>query len=713
MDNSQNNKEDYLKLLQTHMGIFSLVQKFPVRDRNSLSLVYTPGVGASCKEIEKDLRKAYKYTNKGNSMLIISDSTGFKDFRPQEFNNMQVIPYLESASVYYKNVANIDCYPLVLDFNLIKNGAELAETVKAIMPAYAAVEFFNIDEKRVEEFYSAIEESKLDFSVLGSKLKENVEKSLKSEGIHFSANYLYAGILRAALDTVSYGNIDKCIPYVLENLKKENIECNKKNYFQTLELISKYAAEYFISHKISQHKLIYDSEITADCVVKKFRSYVTEGKSAWIGKFPLNYFSLKHSINENSLLLHERYRGVIETNSKLQFKDPYEMERMFSFENLDYISEILRKNPELSTKITCRSNLAGIITNGTAILGFGDIGTLPGLPVMEGKSVLFKSFGGTDVIPLCVFEKNVEKLIMIVRRISPIFSCINLEDIKAPDCFEVETRLNEVTPYPVFHDDQHGTAIVVLSAIINSMRLTKQDISRVRIVINGAGAAGLSVTELLLKYGAKDIIICDTEGAIYTQRPKNMNSFKERLALLTNTGKVSGKLPDVLKGANIFIGLSAPKAITQDMIKTMAEKPMIFALANPTPEIYPDEAKEAGAYIIGTGRSDFKNQINNSLAFPGIFRGAIDVKAKNITVEMKLAAAIAVANILKDDELSPDNIIVDSLDTRVAIAVACAVARTAIETGQAREKVEPEWVEENIEGWILEGVLKNLGEYYK
>ena len=299
-----------------------------------------------------------------------------------------------------------------------------------------------------------------------------------------------------------------------------------------------------------------------------------------------------------------------------------------------YISDILLKYPDEAFKITCKSNLGAIVTNGTAILGFGDIGTLAGLPVMEGKSVLFKLFGGVDIAPLCVNCKDPKQLIKIIRTISLIFSAINLEDIKAPECFEVEKSLNEYIDYPVFHDDQHGTAIIVVAGIINSLKLAKKKLSDVKIIINGAGAAGLSCTQLLLNEGAKNIIICDTNGAIYSGRANNMNEFKEQLSKNTNLLKEHGKLAEVIKKADIFIGLSAPKIHSTEMVKTMNDKSIIFALANSEPEIMHEDAKKAGAFIVAMGRSDFKNQINNSLTFPGIFRGAIDIRAQKISLEM-------------------------------------------------------------------------------
>jgi malate dehydrogenase (oxaloacetate-decarboxylating) len=399
---------------------------------------------------------------------------------------------------------------------------------------------------------------------------------------------------------------------------------------------------------------------------------------------------------------------VVETGVKIDIRNLSLLDQLLSNENLQYISDKINSNPEEVYKLTCKGNLAAIITNGTAILGFGDIGAVAGLPVMEGKCVLFKLFGGTNVVPMCIQEKNADKFISIVKKIAPSFTAINLEDIKAPECFKIESTLIEAIPYPVFHDDQHGTAIVVLAGIINALRLAQKKIGDVKIVMNGAG---LSVTELLVTHGAKKIVICDTTGAIYTGRKDNMNAFKEKLAKLTNTNKEHGKLTEILKGSDIFIGVSAPKTLTKEMIKSMNKDPIIFALANPEPEIMPDEAREAGALIVATGRSDFENQVNNSLAFPGIFRAAIDTRSRKISIQMKIAASKAIADLIPENHLSPDFIIPDSLDSRVPVVVANAVAKEALNSGLAQNKnVDQEHVEHNLLGWLLEEQLRNWDE---
>jgi malate dehydrogenase (oxaloacetate-decarboxylating) len=472
-----------------------------------------------------------------------------------------------------------------------------------------------------------------------------------------------------------------------------------------LEII-KFASKFLIDkNKILNKRPENISQLT--------QTYILQGKSAWIDDYPINFYSRNRTINENSVLLHRRYHGVVETGTNLEVKSLEILNELINWKNIDKISSLISKDTSLINILTCRGNMGAIITNGTAILGFGDIGAVAGLPVMEGKCVLFKLFGGTNVMPLCIQEKNTEIFNSIVQKISKSFCAINLEDIKAPECFEIESKLIETIPYPVFHDDQHGTAIVVLAGIINALRLAEKKIEDVKIVMNGAGAAGLSVTELLVTHGARNIIICDTVGAIYTGRPKNMNTYKEKLAKLTNPYKLAGNLTEVLKNSDIFIGVSAPKTLTHEMIKSMNKNPIIFALANPEPEIYPNQAKEAGAFIVATGRSDFDNQVNNSLAFPAIFRAAIDVRARKISIQMKIAASIAIANLIPSERLNPNYIIPDSLDTKVPVAVAYAVAKEALDSGLAENKeTKAEEVEHNLLGWMLEEKMRNW-EYIK
>ena len=344
----------------------------------------------------------------------------------------------------------------------------------------------------------------------------------------------------------------------------------------------------------------------------------------------------------------------------------------------------IQADPSKAAEYTSRGNLVGVITNGTAVLGLGDIGPLAGKPVMEGKGCLFKKFAGIDVFDIELAERDPDKLVEIISALEPTLGGINLEDIKAPECFYIERQLREKMKIPVFHDDQHGTAIVVVSALLNAYKYLDRDLKTAKIVINGAGAAGQAIARLLFAYGAKTVVLCDTTGAIYEGRKENMNPYKESIAKVSNLQKEHGTLAEVVKGKDIFIGVSAPGSLTQDMIRTMSPAPVVMAMANPVPEILPDEAKAAGARIVCTGRSDFPNQVNNLLAFPGIFRGALDVRAKEINEEMKIAAAGAIASLIPESELNETNIIASPLDPRVAPTVAAAVAKAALDTGVAR-----------------------------
>lgn len=343
---------------------------------------------------------------------------------------------------------------------------------------------------------------------------------------------------------------------------------------------------------------------------------------------------------------------------------------------------------------TMKGNLVAVVSDGTAVLGLGNIGPEAAMPVMEGKAVLFKSFAGVDAFPICLNTTDVDKIVETVKLLEPTFGGVNLEDIAAPACFEIEDRLKKETNIPVFHDDQHGTAIVTAAGLINALRVVDKKLEDIRVVANGAGAAGIAIIKLLVSMGVKDVIMCDTKGIVYEGRPFGMNPVKEEMAKITNRSKLEGDLADALKGADVFIGVSVAGAVTQEMVRSMNRDPIIFAMANPNPEIMPDDAKAAGAVVVGTGRSDFPNQVNNVLAFPGIFRGALDTRATMINEEMKRAAVYAIADLISPEELSADKVIPGPFDPRVAPNVAAAVAKAAMESGVARITVDPEAVKE-------------------
>ena len=387
-------------------------------------------------------------------------------------------------------------------------------------------------------------------------------------------------------------------------------------------------------------------------------------------------------VNEKAIKMHEEWAGKIEVIAKAPVGSKEELAIAYTPGVAAPCLEI-QKDVDLSYKYTRRHNLVAVVTDGTAVLGLGDIGPEAGMPVMEGKCALFKAFGDVDAFPLCIRSKDVDEIVNTVALLAGSFGGVNLEDISAPRCFEIEKKLKERCDIPIFHDDQHGTAVITLAGLTNALKIVGKKMEDIHVVVNGAGAAATAITKLLISRGLKNVILCDRKGAIYEGR-EGLNSAKEEMAKITNPEKKEGSLADVIVGADVFIGVSAPGVLTSDMVAAMAKDPVVFACANPVPEILPDEAKKAGVAVMATGRSDFPNQVNNVLAFPGIFRGALDVRASDINDEMKIAAANAIAGIVSDEELNPDYILPDAFDARVGKAVAAAVAQAARDTGVAR-----------------------------
>ena len=376
-------------------------------------------------------------------------------------------------------------------------------------------------------------------------------------------------------------------------------------------------------------------------------------------------------IKEEAIRCHKEWNGKIETTSKIKVNKREDLSIAYT-PGVAEPCRIIAKEPDEAYNYTIKSNTVAIVSDGSAVLGLGNIGPLAAMPVMEGKAVLFKEFGGVNAFPVCLDTQDTEEIIRTVVNIAPAFGGINLEDISAPRCFEIENKLKELLPIPVFHDDQHGTAIVVLAGIINALKIVKKKKEDCKVVVNGAGSAGIAITKLLLSFGFYDVTLCDKPG-ILSKSSDNLNWMQEKMMECTNPSQKTGTLADALKGADIFVGVSAPGIVTKEMVQSMNRDAIIFAMANPTPEIMPDEAKAAGARIVGTGRSDFPNQVNNVLAFPGIFKGALEGRAKQITEKMKLAAALAISNLVKDSELNEDNIMPEAFDPQVPIAVSKAV----------------------------------------
>lgn len=400
------------------------------------------------------------------------------------------------------------------------------------------------------------------------------------------------------------------------------------------------------------------------------------------------------SLQERALKLHQELAGKIEVVSKAELNSLDDLSLLYT-PGVAEPCKVIAENPDTAYDYTGRGNMVAVVSDGTAVLGLGDIGPLAAMPVMEGKCILFKKFGGVNAFPICLKTKDIDEIVQVVKALEPSFGGINLEDISAPRCFEIEARLKKETNILIFHDDQHGTAIVVLAALLNGLRVVNKKLNEIKLVLNGAGAAGIAITKLLLQAGLENAILVDQAGILCTGEPW-MNPAQEEVADLTNYAKLKGSLADALVGADVFIGVSAPGVLNGKMVATMNSGAVIFAMANPTPEIMPEEAFAAGAVVVATGRSDYPNQVNNVLIFPGIFRGALDVRAKDITEEMKLAAAHELAGIISDEELNAEYIIPGAFDPRVAATVAAAVAQTAINSGLARLNTDPKEIYEKM-----------------
>ncbi|MFQ3542515.1 malic enzyme-like NAD(P)-binding protein [Halobacillus rhizosphaerae] len=399
------------------------------------------------------------------------------------------------------------------------------------------------------------------------------------------------------------------------------------------------------------------------------------------------------NLRDEALHIHRVNKGKLETHSKVPIRNARDLSLAYSPGVAEPCKEIY-DHRETVYDYTMKGNMVAVVSDGSAVLGLGNIGPEAALPVMEGKAALFKSFAGVDAFPICLATRDIDQIVQTVKLMEPTFGGVNLEDIAAPNCFIIEERLKKETNIPIFHDDQHGTAIVTVAGLMNALKITGKSFSEVKVVANGAGAAGIAIIKLLYHFGVRDIIMCDSKGAIFEGREYGMNDVKDEVAKITNKDKLEGKLEEVMEGADVFIGVSVGGLLSKEMVASMNDDSIIFAMANPEPEIMPDDAKEAGARVIGTGRSDFPNQVNNVLAFPGIFRGALDVRATRINEKMKIAAAEAIASLVSEEELSEDYVIPAPFDPRVAPAVAASVAKAAMESGVARHHVDPEEVAE-------------------
>jgi len=533
-----------------------------------------------------------------------------------------------------------------------------------------------------------------------------VATSLNNAPNQLNSSLVFPGVFRGALDVratdINHPMLCAAAHAMADLVSQEQLAQDiilpEPLDYRVSAKIARAVAQAAIDSKVAQ------VQVSPESIEDKVMNFVYEGSNAWVEDIAPEQLAGK-SNDEISLINHKRYHGVIETVSYVPIRDNFIYNGIYSQPEAAKPCEVIHDNPDLAYDMTLKNNLVAIVTDGSAVLGLGNIGPGAGLPVMEGKAVLFKTFGGVEAFPICLRTQDIDEIVETVKKIAPVFGGINLEDIAAPRCFDVEERLTKELDIPVFHDDQHGTAVVVLAALLNAIKIVDKQMSDLRIVVNGAGAAALSVSKLLLKAGARDIIICDTTGVIYKGREKGMNPFKRAIAEITNLSDERGDLELVMKGTDMFLGLSVPGMLSQDMVRSMAKDPIIFALANPIPEIMPDEAYAAGAKVMATGRSDFPNQVNNSLAFPGIFRGALDVRAREINDDMKIAAAFAIASLINQEQLDVGTIIPAALDFRVPPAVASAVAKAAVDTGVARRPMSPDEVARQLNHFISEGML--------
>ncbi len=837
-------ESDALTIRQRHRGLIGVKSKMPIRDLSVMSRIYTPGVGAICREIDKNSISSFRYTCRGNSIALISDGSAVFEFG--NIGAAAVLPKLEAKSVIFKTFANVDAVPIALK---TQDPYEIIETVRVLAPSFggiclegiAAPKCFTVENRvrhavRVSVLHHEFHASGIivlaslfnALKVVGKKFADVriVINGVGAAGMGVAKGLIVAGnkniilcdrhgalrvyrtvgmdwakseiarlvgpqdvkgslaeVIKGADVFIGLSGPGLVTPEMIASMARDPIvfalalpepeisEAEAKaagaavvatgladsanqirsslvtpGFFRgcldvganQVNIDMYLAAARALANIIPEDKVsptqiiprqmdwqispvlaravagaaqqtgvagIGPEEMSPDKVYERTERYIYEGELAWLPSEGQDYGKL--SINEESLELHRRYQGCIGIYAKVPIKDEVIYKKLYSPRVVADVCEKIRQDPLAAYDYTCKNNLVAIVTDGSAVLGLGNIGPRAALPVMEGKAILFKTFGGVEAFPICISTQESDLVVRLVENIAPAFGGINLEDISSPRCFEIEQKLRESLDIPVFHDDQHGTAVVVLAGLRNALKLSDRDLSEVKIIFNGAGASAIATTKLLIQAGAKNIIVCDTTGVVYKGRSKGMNRIKVELADITNPDRIKGTLADALQGADIFIGLSGPNVLHQAMIKSMAPDPIVFALANPDPEIHPDEAREAGALVVATGRSDFPNQVNNCLAFPGIFRGALDIRARAINDDMNLAAAFAIADLVGKD-LRPGYILPGAMDFRVPPAVAEAVARAGMASGVARITIEPERVARHTREYIYDERLSIL-----
>src|SRR3989475_5716 len=694
--------DDQLQSRKRHRGVIGIESKVPIRDRSVLSLVYTPGVAEPCLAIHKAPVTSFEYTCRGNTIAVVTD--GSKVLSLGNRGPHAALPIMEGNAVLFKTFAGVDAFPICLD---TQDTDEIVRTVSLLAPTFGAIclediaapRCFTVEERleratdipvfHTDQHAAAIEvlaalmnAGKLVGKALSTMrvvingagaagiatarllLKGGVKDVIPCDragaiykdlpnGVNTAM--VVPGVFRGLLDVAARGVNDEmkieaaealagCLPE--GELRPDRILPSLMD-FRMAPAIAAAVAKAAIKTGLARKQM--DPEQIRERTLR----YVYEGRFP----IPPDRSGRSATVAQQSLDLHARYSGILRGEPKIPVKDLTVLSSFYVSPGPAQPAEEISKDPLKVYDYTAKGNLVAVVTDGSAVLGLGDLGPRAALPVMEGKAVLFHFYAGIEAFPICLGTQDPDEIITAIKHLAPTFGGINLEDIAAPRCFEIERRLRAVLDIPVFHDDQHGTAVVVLAGILNAMRLLRRRLEDAKIVICGAGAAGTAIAHLLLRRGARDIILTDVHGIVYEGREVGMNPTLAELAAQTNRGRLTGQLEEALPGRDVFIGVSAGGVLKPEMLKTMARDPVIFALANPVPEIMPKDALAAGARIVATGRSDFPNQINNSLVFPGIFRGALDVRATAITFEMEQAAAQALADVLPEGDLRPDYII--------------------------------------------------------
>ncbi len=678
--NDKADRQKALEIRRRYRGILGVEPRMHVKDKLALSLVYTPGVAEPCRQIVRDPAAVYDYTSKKSSVALLSNGADFLDMG--RIGPAAMLPVMEGEAAILSALGNVSATPICVDSD---DPADMAFVIRNVSPTFGAMAVMGMSGDDFEEMKFDLSAAADDVPLV--RYEDVLDGVFQKRGDldargRFAASFLVMpGYVRALLATRPRKPVPLAYFSAARELDSVSLARGASRFvdFTLTATIARACADAFVS---SGEATV---EINTAVLTERIMRETYESPSGVIDRAASPWSA--GDLAQGGLDLYRRYGGSIRTRSKLPVVDRYSISLIAAPGSL-WAAEEVAKDPAKLAECSSISNSVAVVTDGTAVLGLGDIGSQAGMPVMEGKCVLFNNFAGVDAVPICLATKDADEIVRTLKLIGGTFGGINLEDITAPKCFEIERRVSEAVSACVFHDDQHGTATVVLAGLINALKLVGRTPDASKIVINGAGAAGLAVAQMLLDYGFADITVCDRSGAIYEGREEGMNDAKRDIAARTNRAGVRGGLAEALVGVDIFIGVSAPDCVTQEMVKTMADDPIIFALANPVPEIMPDAARAAGARVIATGRSDFLNQVNNALVFPALFRAALDSGAEKISAEMKIAAAEALAACIPDAEISESRFIPSVLEMFLHGRVAAAVAECAVRTSQARRPVD-------------------------